>query len=269
MRQDMQTGEIYDHARYSALYDLELGEFREDLPFYRRHLPARPCAILELGCGTGRVSRAQAADGHRLTGVDLSFPMLAAAGLAATAAAPRYACMDITALAFRATFDAVIAPYNTLNLLTGPEALHACLTQVRDLLAEDGVLLLQLYIPDPSLIALQGKKRFQFRIFDCPDGSKVIKETLKSTMPGSSLVDIVERYRLRFRKNRPAEDWQYTYPILGYGFAEWREIFSAHAFRLEAAYGDYALAPFDPQTHTTLLLAAGRAANNCAARSPE
>lgn len=262
MGEDIRSGRIYGHARYTALYDLELGNFREDLAFYRRHLPANPCAILELGCGTGRVSRALAADGHRLTGIDLSFPMLAAAGLAAPAPAPHYACMDMTALAFRTTFAAIIAPYNTLNLLTNPEGLRACLTQVRHLLAQDGVLLLQLYIPDQGLRALEGKKRFQFRIFDCPDGSKVIKEILKSTTPQSCLVEIMERYRLRFRKDQPDEDWQYTYQILGYGFEQWREIFAGQGFRLEAAYGDYGLTPFVPEEHTTLLLALRKGAGS-------
>lgn len=254
MPQDIQPDRIYGHARYTALYDLELGDFREDLAFYRHHLPAAPCAILELGCGTGRVSRALAADGHSLTGIDLSFPMLTTANLAATTPKPHYACMDMTALAFRTAFAAIIAPYNTLNLLTKPEALRTCLTQVRNLLAQDGVFLLQLYIPDHELRALEGKKRFQFQIFDCPDGSKVIKEILKSTEPQSCLVDIIERYRLRFRKDLPNEDWQYTYQILGYGFEQWLEIFAEQGFCLEAAYGGYDLAPFIPKEHTTLLL---------------
>ncbi|MFA6498942.1 MAG: class I SAM-dependent methyltransferase [Desulfurivibrionaceae bacterium] len=258
MPQDIQPDRIYGHARYTALYELELGNFSEDLAFYRRHLPTKPCTILELGCGSGRVSRALAADGHRLTGIDLSFPMLAAAGLTASAPAPHYACMDMTALAFRTTFAAIIAPYNTLNLLTNPEALHACLTQAHHLLAEDGVLLLQLYIPDQELRALEGKKRFQFQIFDCPDGSKIIKEILKSTEPRSGLVDIIERYYLRFRIDQPNEDWEYTYQILGYGFKQWREIFTDQGFCLEAAYGDYALSPFVLEEHTTLLLALSR-----------
>ena len=259
MPQNIRTGRIYDHARYAALYDLELGKFRDDLPFYRKHLPPRSCAILELGCGSGRVSRALAADGHRLTGIDLSFPMLAAAKSAATGSAPHYACMDMTSLAFRTTFDAIIAPYNALNLLTAPGALHACLSQIRHLLAQDGILLLQLYIPDPELKALEGKKRFQFQIFDRTDGSKVIKEILKSTTPESCLVEITERYHLRFRKDLPNEDWQYTYQILGYGLEQWRKIFADQGFCLDAAYGDYALAPFIPKEHTILLLAAKKA----------
>lgn len=262
MPHDLRPGRIYGHARYTALYDLELGNFREDLPFYRNHLPAHPCAILELGCGTGRVSRALAEDGHRLTGIDLSLPMLAAAGSTDPAPAPHYACMDMTALAFRTTFAAIIAPYNALNLLTEPEGLRACLSQVHHLLAEDGVFLLQLYIPDPDLQALKGKKRFQFQIFDCPDGAKIIKEILKSTEPQSCLVDIIERYHLRFRKDLPNEDWEYAYRILGYGFEQWLGLFAYQGFRLEVAYGDYDLAPFVPQEHTTLLLVLKKGPNS-------
>jgi SAM-dependent methyltransferase len=257
--QDIRADRIYGHARYTALYDLELVNFRADLPFYRQHLPAPPRTILELGCGTGRVSRALAAEGYRLTGVDLSFPMLAGAALAAKGATPHYACMDMTALAFRTTFAAIIAPYNTFNLLTNSEGLRGCLSQLRHLLAEDGVLLLQLYIPDRELRGLEGKKRFQFQIFDQPDGAKVIKEILKSTPPHSCLVDITERYYLRFRKDLPNEEWEYTYQILGHDFTQWLEIFAEQGFSLTASYGDYDLAPFVPGVHTTLLLALHKA----------
>jgi len=256
MTEKIRTDRIYEHARYTSLYDLELGNFLEDLPFYRKHLPTQACTILELGCGSGRISRPLAAEGYRLIGIDLSFPMLAAAKINPAASAPHYAGMDMTALAFRTTFSAIIAPYNTLNLLTRPEDLRACLSQSHHLLTENGILLLQIYIPDRELRALKGKKRFQFQIFDLPDGSKVIKEILKSTIPQSCLVEITEQYRLRFRKDQPNEDWQYTYHILGHEFAQWQEILAAQGFHIEAAYGGYDLAPFVPEKHTTLLLAA-------------
>ncbi|MCX5876523.1 MAG: class I SAM-dependent methyltransferase [Deltaproteobacteria bacterium] len=248
--------------RAARFFDADYEDYNDDLSALQAYAQRTGGPLLELGCGTGRVSRALAADGHSLTGIDLSFPMLAAAGLTATKSAPHYACMDITALAFRTTFAAIIAPYNTLNLLTNPEGLRACLNQTHHLLADDGIFLLQLYIPDHELRALEGKKRFQFQIFDCPDDSKIIKEILKCTEPQSCLVDIIERYHLRFRKDQPNEDWEYTYQILGYGFAQWQAIFTEQGFHLEAAYGDYDLAPFIQEKHTTLLLALRKGASN-------
>ncbi|SEQ85409.1 Methyltransferase domain-containing protein [Streptomyces sp. yr375] len=42
----------------------------------RTWLPERGCAVLDLGCGTGTLSLLVAEQGHRVTGVDLSPPMI-------------------------------------------------------------------------------------------------------------------------------------------------------------------------------------------------
>jgi SAM-dependent methyltransferase len=69
-------------------------------------------ATLEVGCGEGRVARDLAAQGHRVTGIDVT---RALALLAAEAGAgPTYVLADGAALPFEsATFDLVVA-YNSL-----------------------------------------------------------------------------------------------------------------------------------------------------------
>src|SRR6516165_9961677 len=68
--------------RYAPFYDWEnartLG--RRDVPFWRR-IAARAAGgrVLELGCGTGRISVPLARDGASLVGVDRSAAMLARA----------------------------------------------------------------------------------------------------------------------------------------------------------------------------------------------
>lgn len=64
-------------ARY---YDLEYRDYRDDLDFYVQLAewtgPAHDEAVLELGCGTGRVAVALAEAGFNVTAVDVSLGML-------------------------------------------------------------------------------------------------------------------------------------------------------------------------------------------------
>jgi SAM-dependent methyltransferase len=71
------TSGEYDDA---ALYDAENGWGPDD-DFYRALGRAVGGPILDLACGTGRLARALALDGHRVTGLDLAPAMVARARL--------------------------------------------------------------------------------------------------------------------------------------------------------------------------------------------
>src|SRR5262249_46089024 len=67
---------IYDEARhYDALFPGP-----NDLPFYQRQIAACSGPILELACGSGRLTVPLAAAGVDITGIDQSHSMLEAAG---------------------------------------------------------------------------------------------------------------------------------------------------------------------------------------------
>lgn len=255
---DIQQDTIYTHDRYTYFYELELADFLDDLPFYKRYLPERPATILELGCGTGRLSRALAKAGHQVTGLDLSHAMLrqALAKQNADASNPHYCCMDMTNIGLRSHFDAVIIPYNTMNLLTGEGEIRRCLQHIRPLLGKEGRLLLQLFIPTNDHATLAEKKQFQFMIFDRPNGSKVIKEILKWRETGTTLINLKETYRLRYQPDRKNEDWQYDYRIIGMDYSDWLQELAAAGFTVTAAHGGYQLEPFIAGEHATLFLAA-------------
>jgi len=76
--------------------------------------------VLELGCGSARVTAALAERGFALSGVDLARPMLAQAERRRAGLAPEAAARielrlgDMTALDLKRTFDLVICPYFTL-----------------------------------------------------------------------------------------------------------------------------------------------------------
>src|SRR4051812_37617090 len=76
---------------YAPFYDWENAQTlgRRDVPFWRGVAARAGGRVLELGCGTGRVSLPLAADGLNLVGIDRSAPMLARAVERAAAPATR------------------------------------------------------------------------------------------------------------------------------------------------------------------------------------
>ncbi|MFP4642735.1 MAG: class I SAM-dependent methyltransferase [Spirochaetales bacterium] len=138
---------MYEHAR---LYADAHRQVTEDLPFYRRIVGSERSRVLELGCGSGRVAISLAADGHEVTGVDISEAMLAVAREEAQRARIDESQLtlvkrDMRRLAFDAIFDVVLLPLNGVGHLHADEDLHALFTSVRRLLSEAGVFVLHLF----------------------------------------------------------------------------------------------------------------------------
>ena len=139
---------------YASFYDWEnartLG--RRDLPFWKRTLAEVSGAVLELGCGTGRLTMPLARAGIAITGIDRSETMLARAVSRARRIArvrrPRLVRGDIRTLPFRSgRFAAVMAPYGLFQSLIRESDLSAVLAESFRVLRRGGRLGIDL-VPD-------------------------------------------------------------------------------------------------------------------------
>jgi len=247
-----------NEERYSEFYSIEMNNFQKDIVFYKKHC-AKDSSIIELGCGTGRVSRALASHCSLTTGLDLSLEMLNRA-IINPANKPYYVCMDMTQMAFRIDFDTILIPYNTLNLLKDEILIKRCLRQVLHLLKRNGALLLQLHIPDQELIEMSGEKRFQFQIFPllhCK--GKLIKETLRSFNSDTQTIRLEERYRVRSADNSASkEDFSHTLYLAGFSVKRWLNILKLCGYQNLTLFGDYNSRPFNIKDDSILLIKACR-----------
>lgn len=237
-------------------YALEMDGYTADIDFFNLLLPKQG-AILELGCGTGRIARRLAeSDGpdRLVLGIDNSLPMLQLAVQANHSHTNKlyYIGMDMTRLAFLIDFAAILIPYNTLNLLGSEEKILQCLNCCRNLLQPGGKLLVQLFVPSKEFIRQQ--KTFQFQIFDHPDGGKVIKEIRKHHTPLTQSVQIEERFRVRpMQAGKTNEDWHKIYTIAGFSADQWLALFKKTGFTKLGISGDYSGVAYDEATSSTLL----------------
>lgn len=135
----------------ARFYDFSPG-FPSDVPFYQALIPSPTAAILELGCGTGRVTLPLAAHCRFIHGVDLSPAMiqlcrdkLAQANLPADRVAVTMG--DITDFHLGQQFDLIIAPFRVLQNLETDAQVDGLFRCIDAHLAPGGTCVLNVFKP--------------------------------------------------------------------------------------------------------------------------
>jgi SAM-dependent methyltransferase len=142
----------YDPHLYRLLHNGNPG----DLEFYKRACPPGS-AVLELGCGTGRIALALVKNGVVVTGLENHSGMLDVLQEDAARLSPaergrlRLVFADMRELDLQSRFDLVIIPYNGLLCLLSEEDVIKCLTLVAYHLKPEGELIFDVYdVPYPD-----------------------------------------------------------------------------------------------------------------------
>jgi SAM-dependent methyltransferase len=138
-------------AEAAQYYD-SCPDFPNDIPFYRERIPSPDSSILELGCGTGRVTLSLAPDCGYIHGLDLSAAMISvcqAKLLEAHLPPSRVQVMqgDITDFDLERTFDLIIAPYRVLQNLETDQEVDGLFRCLRKHLAPGGTGILTVFRP--------------------------------------------------------------------------------------------------------------------------
>jgi SAM-dependent methyltransferase len=174
--------------------------------------------VLELACGTGRLTLPLARDGHDVTGLDASPRMLAAAAAKAQAAglSPRLTLGDMRGFDLRRRFGLVVIACNSLAHLTETEEALACLRAARRHLLPGGTLAFDVVMPGPALLAAEGGWR---RLDHGPNPASAIEAEEKASYdpvtqlrtarwrirpPGQGPVEAAFALRLFFPRELPA-----------------------------------------------------------------
>lgn len=111
----------------------------------RHHLT--PSLVLELGCGTGQMTRRFARKGYSMIGLDLSADMLRVATERAEGEDILYICQDMSDFELYGTVQAVLCTLDGFNYLIEDGQLERCLSLVRLYLEPGGLLIFDLNTP--------------------------------------------------------------------------------------------------------------------------
>ncbi|MEZ4320993.1 MAG: class I SAM-dependent methyltransferase [Myxococcota bacterium] len=160
----------------AALYDLEYADHTEDIGYYTTLASLSTGPLLELGCGTGRLTLPMARRGACVDGVDASDGMLEGLRLKLAAEpAPVQARIRFWNGDFRepnphlrTDYEWVLWPFNAIHHCKSPDDVVRTLGWVREHLGPDGRVALDAYLPDRTLYDRDPKKTYEHRIFKDP-----------------------------------------------------------------------------------------------------
>ena len=190
---------IYDHPRH---YDFLLGDHMDDLDFYRARAQAAEGPILELACGTGRLTLPLAAGGLDILGLDLSEAMLERAREKAKAAgvSAKFVQGDIRDFQLGKKFELIFLPYNSMQHLKRRGELEALFSCVRQHLTDDGRFILDVHHPDLELLKRKPGEIFSLgREVKGEDGMIVAGEEVNYD-------EASQVYSIRWHYTRPGGD---------------------------------------------------------------
>jgi ubiquinone/menaquinone biosynthesis C-methylase UbiE len=247
---------------YAPFYDWENAQTlgRRDVAFWRRVAAKADGPVLELGCGTGRVSLPLARAGINLIGVDRSAQMLARARTQLLRSSRphihkslRLVRADIRQLPFEdEAFPMVIAPYGILQSLIRPRDLTATLASVARVIEPGGSLGIDL-VPDvpkwreyENRVQLRGKTR----------GAQITLIESVRQDPTRHLTTFLQTYVERRGADTREHRFDLTFRTLS--VRQMTRQLERAGFRVDAVLGDYRGRPWDDRADVWIIMAKKR-----------
>jgi len=164
------------HYEDPAYYAHNYRDRKDDVAYYvARAKETKKGAILEYGCGEGRIAIPLAREGRSIVAVDHSAPMLAAlAGKLDADLRKRITTRrgDMRTLKLRRKFGLVLCTFNTFLHLYSREDVEAFLARVREHLAPRGRFVFDVSMPVPSDLARDPSRAYVLPKVRLPDGRR-------------------------------------------------------------------------------------------------
>lgn len=232
---------IYSDAR---LYDAWM-DHTHDIAFYRRLASESPGAVLELGCGTGRLTIPMAQAGAEVVGLDPEPAMLEAARAKAAKAgvAIEFVQGDAREFDLGRKFGLVIFPNNSLSHLLTRADIESCFRCVRRHLKPEGRFVIEVFTPLGKFLLRDSKERYRIGDFEDPDGGgRVVMEEIGWYDPAAQVKHSVCYYE----RQATGEKWEAPLDLRMFYPQEIDALVEYNGFIIDAKYGDFEGTPFGP-----------------------
>jgi ubiquinone/menaquinone biosynthesis C-methylase UbiE len=247
------TQKFYSEGGLNAeTYDMRTFGFPGEIDFWIARARESGGPVLELACGTGRVSWPIARAGIDIVGIDLAPAMLAEAerkrAVATTdvAARVRFVRADMSDFELEQQFALAIIPFRAFQALLGVDEQRAALSSVRRHLKPGGRLIMDIFDPRLDLLAEEKfKPRREIAPFRHQRSGHTVTIDVLERANDHVAQRLVERWRFRetaadgkiVREEEEALELRWTYRY------EMRYLFELTDFVIEDEWSDFEGAP--------------------------
>ncbi len=236
----------------AQFYDASVPEnfWEGEADFYREMLAQSPLVkthgVLELACGTGRISLALSRQGIHMTGLDLSAEMLEIARTK-SAGMPNVGWVqgDMRSFDLGSQFGCVIVPAHSFQFMTTPDDQLKCLAQIKQHLVPGGLAVIHLDPPDIRWLAdLIGKREDACKtgsILTHPVSGQKFRQTTEWTYEPSTQTSTCQNDWHRVDESgNILQTWKRE-PMRFHCFFrfEMEHLLRRSGFIIEALYGDF------------------------------
>jgi SAM-dependent methyltransferase len=220
----------------------------DDIPFYLDLIPSPQASILELGCGTGRVTLALVPHCQYIHGIDLSSAMialceekLAKANIPQTKAHVEVG--DITAFELGRSFDLIIAPFRVMQNLETDEEVDGLFECIHRHLAPNGTAILNVFRPfytpetlPQRWISLEENPNWEVLI----EGGRITCHDLRPRVDAEKLVLYPELIYRRYIGDELQEEAVLKIIMRCYYPEQFEKLIESHGFAVQNRWGGYA-----------------------------
>jgi SAM-dependent methyltransferase len=224
----------FNDPRLVAVYDAAFGWARDDDFFLAVASESGSARVLDLGCGTGRLTLAMAAAGHSVTGVDPATASIEAARR--KPGAEQVTWIVGTSAELEGSFDVAVLTSHVAQFLVTDEEWDRSFADVQRALVPGGRLVFDTRDPQDRIWERWNPADSR-RGVAMPDGT-VVETWIEVTAVRAGLVDSAIRYHFA-----DAEELMSTTTLRFRSEAEVRGSLQALGFTVETVYGGWGQEP--------------------------
>ena len=239
--------DIYSIAKH---YDL-INDFDYDIPFYLKYAKDIKGKVLELACGTGRITIPLAKNDIDIIGLDISKEMLEEAKNKAEKEKLNIEFKQENIINFylKDKFNLIICAHNSFSHIIGFENLKQFFNTVKKHIAKDGIFILQVFNPDFYFFTRNPNEKFPLKRYKNPLSNEIVELSENSYYDDATQINYIKWY---FKIGEKEFVKNFTQRV--YFPKELDYLVKLNGFEIINKFGDFDEAPFNEYPETQILV---------------